>query len=149
MNTAWVIGILVGMTSFGVMETAGFQSPSLKNTLAEKRDHRRVLVLYSREDSQPTLSAQQKAIQAEKTGLAERDLDVIVLTDANLSEPDRRFLMQSPFKLSPSTGFKGWLIGKDGGVKHTFRKPIDPGELFRIIDSMPMRQAEASNAKRN
>jgi hypothetical protein len=27
-------------------------------------------------------------------------------------------------------------------VKHAFKKPIESVELFRIIDSMPMRQAE-------
>ncbi|RRA97767.1 DUF4174 domain-containing protein [Larkinella rosea] len=138
--------MLVGMIW---LENAGFQSPSLKNTLAAKRDHRRVLVIYSRESSQQELDAQQKAFQAEKTGLAERDLDVIVLTDAKLPETDRRFLMQNPFNLSPATGFKGWLIGKDGGVKHAFTKPVDSGELFRIIDSMPMRQAEMSKGKKS
>ncbi|GAB3917613.1 hypothetical protein GCM10028804_06020 [Larkinella terrae] len=132
------MGMLVGMTWLGALENTGFQPSSLKNTLAEKRDHRRVLVLFSRGDAQTAWGT----LQTEKTGLAERDLDVLVFTDANLSDSDRRFLTQNPFKLAPSDEFKGWLIGKDGGVKRTFVKPINPNELFRLIDSMPMRQAE-------
>ncbi|WP_229321348.1 DUF4174 domain-containing protein [Larkinella knui] len=125
------------------MESIANITKSLKAVLEEKRDHRRVLVLYGRDDVQHFLLEQQDALHTEEKQLAERDLDVIVLVASTLPEPDRQFLMQDPFKLMPSDGFHGWLIGKDGGVKHTFRKPVEPKELFRIIDSMPMRQAEA------
>jgi hypothetical protein len=34
------------------------------------------------------------------------------------------------------------LIGKDGGEKYRSTSPVAPEALFRIIDAMPMRQAE-------
>ncbi|MGA0560665.1 DUF4174 domain-containing protein [Larkinella sp. VNQ87] len=125
------------------MESIGNITKSLKAVLDEKRDHRRVLVLYGRDDVQHFLIEQQEALHAEQDGVAERDLDVIVLVASTLPEPDRQFMMHKPFELMPSDNFRGWLIGKDGGVKHQFSKPLEPKELFRIIDSMPMRQAEA------
>ncbi|GAB3313290.1 hypothetical protein GCM10027299_00150 [Larkinella ripae] len=124
------------------MESTGVQKKSLKAILDEKRDNRRVLVLYGRDDVQHFLIEQQEALHAEKDGLTERDLDVVVLVASEVVEPDRQFLMQEPFKLVPSNNFQGWLIGKDGGIKETFSKPAEPQEIFRIIDSMPMRKAE-------
>lgn len=41
-----------------------------------------------------------------------------------------------------STEFQAVLIGKDGGRKREQAKPMNPDDLFALIDSMPMRQAE-------
>lgn len=142
MQMVWLMGLLLGMTLFGTMENSGSQKKSLQSLLDEKRNNRRVLLLYGADKAQPAFRQQQQILQAEKAGLDERDLDIIVLTAAELPETDRQFLAKNAFQLTPSDVFKGWLIGKDGGVKHTFKKPIKAGELFRIIDSMPMRQAE-------
>jgi hypothetical protein len=122
------------------MESTANQKTSLKAILAEKKDKRRVLLIYGRDDAQHFTIAQQEALNADE--LAERDLDVIVLVASTLAEPDRQFLMQDEFKLVPAEDFQGWLIGKDGGVKHRFQKPIDPKELYGLIDQMPMRKAE-------
>ncbi|WP_240625522.1 DUF4174 domain-containing protein [Spirosoma pollinicola] len=125
------------------MESVANQQKSLKAILTEKKDHRRVLLLYTRDDAQHYSIQQQEALNEEKAGLDERDLDVIVLLSSLLMEPDRQFLMHD-FKLNPSDEFSAWLIGKDGGVKQTYKKPIDVKDLFRIIDSMPMRRQEKS-----
>jgi hypothetical protein len=39
------------------------------------------------------------------------------------------------------------LIGKDGGEKSRWTKAPKPEELFRLIDAMPMRQAEINRKK--
>ena len=45
---------------------------------------------------------------------------------------------------APDTGtFHAALIGKDGTVKLKVSEPVSNGELFAIIDSMPMRAAES------
>ena len=142
MQMVWLMGLLLGMTLVGTMENSGSQKKSLKATLEEKQNNRRVLLLYGSDQAQPAFLQQKKILQAEKAGLDERNLDVIVLTAAELPETDRQFLTKNAFQLTPSDVFKGWLIGKDGGVKQTFKKPVEPREVFRIIDSMPMRQAE-------
>ncbi len=141
MNARLLITVLLLMGSLNLMESVANQKKSLKAMLSDKKDHRRVLLLYGRDDAQFSLINQQEDLHTETNALAERDLDVIVLVASEVQEPDRQFLMQA-FKLVPSEEFRGWLIGKDGGIKHTFTKPIAPAELFRIIDAMPMRKSE-------
>lgn len=130
------------------MESVANQRKSLKAILDEKKDNRRVLLLYGRDPSsgspgQRYLIDQQEALNEVSDQLAERDLDVIVLIASVLPEPDRWFLMHSDFKLVPQEDFMGWLVGKDGTVKQVYTKPVSPDELFQTIDAMPMRQEEA------
>jgi hypothetical protein len=134
-----LIGLLIGLTP--IMESVANQQKSLKAILSEKKDHRRVLLLYGRDDAQHYLIEQQESLNEVKDGLTERDLDVIVIVASELQEPDRQFLMHD-YKLVPSEDFIGWLIGKDGGVKQTYQKPVTSQDLFRTIDSMPMRKQE-------
>lgn len=126
------------------MESVANQQKSLKAMLTEKKDHRRVLLIYGRDDAQHYIIEQQEALNEEKAGIAERDLDVIVLVASLVMEPDRQFLMHD-YKLNPADDFAGWLIGKDGGVKQTYKKPVSVKELFQTIDSMPMRKQESKN----
>jgi hypothetical protein len=147
MRTGWFfLAILIGYIALtGNMESTANQRKSLKAILDEKRGDRRVLVLYGRENGPHQLIEQQEALHPKTIteAMAERDLDVIVLVGYTLSEPDRWYLTHSEFNLVPAEDFQGWLIGKDGGIKHTFKQVTQPEEIFRIIDSMPMRQDEA------
>ena len=61
------------------MESVANQSKSLKAMLDEKKDHRRVLLLYGRDDAQHYLIEQQESLNEVRDKMAERDLDVIVL----------------------------------------------------------------------
>lgn len=145
MRKRWLMSLMVLLTGLTlVMESVANQQKSLKAILNEKKDHRRVLLLYGRDDAQHYLIEQQEALNEAKDGLAERDLDVIVLIASLVMEPDRQFLMHD-YKLNPSDNFAGWLIGKDGGVKKTYKKPVTVKDLFQTIDSMPMRKQEAKN----
>lgn len=134
-----LIVLLTGLTF--VMESVANQQKSLKAILHDKKDHRRVLLIYGRDDAQHYLIEQQEALNEAKDGLAERDLDVLVLIASLVMEPDRQFLMHD-YKLNPSDNYAGWLIGKDGGIKQTYKKPVSVKDLFATIDGMPMRQQE-------
>lgn len=143
MQTRWLIvliSVFIGFTPD--MESVANQKKSLKATLDEKKDHRRVLLIYGRDDAQHYLIEQQESLNEVRDGLAERELDVMVLVASELQEPDRWFLMHSDFKLVPQEDYMGWLVGKDGGIKKTYQKPISTEDLFRTIDAMPMRQQE-------
>ena len=129
----------MGLTFF--MESVANQKKSLKAILSEKKDHRRVLLVYGRDDAQHFIIEQQEALSEAKAGVAERDLDIIVLIASEVMEPDRQFLMHD-YKLNPSDEFAAWLIGKDGGAKKNYKKPVSTKELFDTIDSMPMRKQE-------
>jgi hypothetical protein len=52
---------------------------------------------------------------------------------------ERDFVIETRFG---SAAFSVVLIGKDGGEKLRRATPIAPAELFSLVDSMPMRQAE-------
>lgn len=136
--TAFLIVLTLGM------ESVANQKKSLKAILEEKKDNRRVLLLYGRDDAQHYIIEQQEALSEEQAGVTERDMDVIVLVASLVMEPDRQFLMRE-FKLLPSEDFVGWLIGKDGGIKQTYKKPVSPKELFQLVDGMPMRKQETKN----
>ncbi len=38
--------------------------------------------------------------------------------------------------------FVALLVGKDGTVKHRSGKPVEPREIFSLVDAMPMRRRE-------
>ena len=142
MRHLWLMNLIVllmGLTFF--MESVANQQKSLKAILNEKKDHRRVLLIYGRDDAQHYLIEQQEALTEARNGVTERDLDIIVLIASEVMEPDRQFLMHD-YKLIPSDDFAGWLIGKDGGIKETYKKPVSTKDLFKAIDSMPMRKQE-------
>lgn len=51
-------------------------------------------------------------------------------------------------RLSPSKNdFSIFLLGKDGGVKLKKDDVLEPTELFRVIDRMPMRQREMRDGR--
>ena len=117
------------------------QSQSLRATLTNKVSERRVVLLFGQRSRRFDLTVQEQRLALWTNQLAERDMDVIVLVNEDLNPVDRQFLVQK-FRLDPNTVFIGWLIGKDGGVKQTFTRPIDPDELCRVVDAMPMRRQE-------
>lgn len=142
MRKRWLMSLIVLLTGLTfVMESVANQQKSLKAILHDKKDHRRVLLIYGRDDAQHYLIEQQEALNEVKDGLAERDLDVVVLIASLVTEPDRQFLMHD-YKLNPSDHYTGWLIGKDGGIKQTYKEPVSVKDLFATIDGMPMRQQE-------
>ncbi len=142
MRKRWLMSLIVLLTGLTfVMESVANQQKSLKAILHDKKDHRRVLLIYGRDDAQHYLIEQQEALNEVKDGLAERDLDVVVLIASLVTEPDRQFLMHD-YKLNPSDHYAGWLIGKDGGIKQTYKEPVSVKDLFATIDGMPMRKQE-------
>ena len=72
-------------------------------------------------------------------GLADHDLLVPYLfadqSDSSAAALRERFSIRMD-------AFTAVLIGKDGGEKERFLKPVHPKTLFSIIDQMPMRRRE-------
>ena len=101
--------------------TAGLALPDLA---AHQWKHRVLIVDTPSVQAAPYLQ-QISAFDAAAAGLKERDLEVITQTAA--------------------PAFRVRLVGKDGGVKLDRSTPMTTGELFTIIDAMPMRQDEVSN----
>jgi hypothetical protein len=99
---------------------------------------------------QPTQAQEQARRVAEvREGFVERDMILVVIragkdrstlrgqtiSRESAEEIRRRFFADSqPFEVV--------LVGKDGSVKLRQDRPVEMAEVFRLIDSMPMRRRE-------
>jgi hypothetical protein len=83
-----------------------------------------------------------KTISAFKKELNERDIILFLYRDGKLYDTDLNLTAMNTSNTIPKA-FTGYLlIGKDGGIKSKERYPIDPEQIFTLIDGMPMRRAE-------
>ncbi|APO73616.1 hypothetical protein AM571_CH00771 [Rhizobium etli 8C-3] len=129
-----------------VEETQGGQAPVA--SLEEFRWKSRVLVIFADTDNSRA-ARQENQLLADRTGLQERDMVVFKISGStvkpifgaggDLNETALRKELRGP----EAGEFAAALVGKDGTVKLKVSEPVSNGELFAIIDSMPMRAAEA------
>ncbi|MBB3592441.1 hypothetical protein FHX08_002785 [Rhizobium sp. BK529] len=108
----------------------------------------RVFVVIADRDNSRA-ARQENLLLADRTALEERDIVIVKLVGSSIKS-----LFGSGHALNgqalreeletPDMGeFAAFLVGKDGTVKLKVSEPISAGELFAIIDSMPVRAAEA------
>jgi hypothetical protein len=95
---------------------------------------RRLLVFG---EAQPEFKKQLTLLHQDSSGIAERDLVIIIVEKE--SEYKKYNVISNQFTLL--------LIGKDGGEKLRSSKPVEIKTIFQLIDSMPMRQAEMKSRK--
>ncbi|AJC78002.1 hypothetical protein IE4803_CH00756 [Rhizobium etli bv. phaseoli str. IE4803] len=107
----------------------------------------RVFILFADKDN-ARAARQENQLLSDRAALEERDMVILKVSAGNVrplfgagdgldGEAIRRDLE------GPEAGeFAAFLLGKDGTVKLKVSEPITNGELFAIIDSMPMRAAE-------
>ncbi|ANL26644.1 hypothetical protein AMC90_CH00773 [Rhizobium phaseoli] len=104
----------------------------------------RVFVLFADRDN-ARAARQENQLLADRSALGERDMVVLKVSGSKV-----RALFGAADGLDgeaichdlegPEAGeFAAFLLGKDGTVKLKLSEPITNGELFAIIDSMPMR----------
>lgn len=108
----------------------------------------RVFIIIADRDNSRA-AGQENQLLADRAALEERDMVILKLVGSSIKplfgsgegldgEAIRRELD------APETGeFAAFLLGKDGTVKLKASEPITSAELFAIIDSMPVRAAEA------
>ncbi|MFP3542760.1 DUF4174 domain-containing protein [Rhizobium sp. SIMBA_035] len=108
----------------------------------------RVLVIFSDSDNSRA-ARQENQLLADRPALEERDMIVLKVSGNAVravfgsAEPVDAGALRDVLD-APDTGtFHAALIGKDGTVKLKVSEPVSNGELFAIIDSMPMRAAES------
>ncbi|SCB62090.1 protein of unknown function [Rhizobium aethiopicum] len=135
--------LLYGATK--IDETNGAYSPI--ESLAAFQWKNRVFILFA-DKNNARAARQENQLLSGRSALDERDMVVLKVSagavralfgaaDGLDGEAIRHDLE------GPEAGeFAAYLLGKDGTVKLTVSEPITNGELFAIIDSMPMRAAE-------
>jgi len=94
---------------------------------------RPVIVLSDSRDD-PRVARQIAALDHTRPGLDDRNIQV--LTEAKPGSRLRKTLGVA------ERGFAVVLVGKDGSVKKVWRDPVDPHQIFTLIDAMPMRRQE-------
>ena len=114
----------------------------------------RVLLILAENPTDVEFRRQVLALTAEKESLAERIGAVYRIFPnsygrglAETSVVSRK--SGSIHGLDPEKGFGLLLIGLDGSVKLRSENFVAPGELWGLIDSMPMRRAEIRKKGKN
>lgn len=101
------------------------------------RWNNRVILLFAPDARNPQLAQQKEMLDQEEAGIKDRDLKVFEVTSHSPSDEHLR----NRFHVKADS-FAVILIGKDGSKKLKRSEPTEPDDIFKLIDSMPMRQDE-------
>ena len=108
----------------------------------------RILVLFAHNSDDESYQTQMDKFSSFEDEIRDRDLVIFSIFDTECSTMNGDVISESSShsireKLSPAeSGYSIFLIEKDGGVKLKQDEVLEPAELFRVIDRMPMRQRE-------
>ncbi|ADI13702.1 DUF4174 domain-containing protein [Truepera radiovictrix] len=116
--------------------------------LATHRGTHRLLLLFAPAADDARYLEQVRRLQGVEDALAERDLRVFHLFErgqgvAGSSEvfPETAQRLREAFSVAPED-FAAVLVGKDGTEKARYGAPVEPADLFGVIDQMPMQRQE-------
>ena len=140
-NNGCLSGLLVGLAAASVPVAAPAQP--LKSVQWQNRP----LLIFAPSQSDAMLAKQRAIVRRARSGFLERDMIVVEIVGGSI---------QTTVGRSPSTtasairrhygvgngSFRVMLVGKDGGRKLSSRHVVSSGQLFGLIDSMPMRRDE-------
>ena len=124
--------------------------------LSAHRWENRVLIIKVKERlAAPDYSLQLDVLKNDRKGMLERKLVVYLIEDGMYNYQDLKVdnkgwrYVDPELKalLDSKKEFQVLLLGLDGGVKLNRDSYIPQDELFRIIDSMPMRASEMRKKK--
>lgn len=108
----------------------------------------RLLFLFAPESSHPLFESLKREIAARRQDMDDRDLIVFEILGVGSSsaagsqlDPPGAASFRKRFDVSPNA-FTVILVGKDGGVKLKTSDAVPLEDVFRLIDSMPMRRDE-------
>jgi hypothetical protein len=96
---------------------------------------KRTVLLFADKSSQTALKQQQQLLQADKSGLQQRDVEVKIYDSKSATAKNNHI----------RSGFTVLLIGKDKGEKLRSHQPVTTKKLFDLIDTMPMRKEEMAH----
>ncbi len=118
-------------------------------SLDEFRWKNRIVLLSDPDQESDLLNEQINSFTPYGREIADRDMLIFIFVDSVVRDTQGNKLDIAVEEI-PEPGFHGLiLIGKDGGVKMKENFPVDPLEVFNLIDSMPMRRAEMRRSKKN
>lgn len=111
----------------------------------------RVLVVSAANRDDPNLQRQEKELAESAEDFADRDMLLVTLLEDSPSRAGDRALareeagaMLEALDIRPGS-FALRLVGKDGSVKLSAENATPMSEIYALIDTMPMRQAEKAD----
>ncbi len=131
-----------------ILMTPVLSNEAIAQDLSIYRWESRLVLLIVEDENNPLLEQQLSIFMKDTLGLSERKLTIISSTSsaAKREYPNTMEKFQHSGTLYQNYHRKGAfefiLIGLDGGEKLRRQKVMKLEELYRIIDSMPMRAAE-------
>jgi hypothetical protein len=136
----WSIPLLAaGLASVGLLSSGAIAFAAAFDPLSGLLWKERPLVVVADQLADERFQKQIAALEARGRALADYDIELVALTGDSAA-------LRHKLRL-PTTGFAVALVGKDGGVKETWRDPVDPDCIFALIDTMPMRRDEVRRRK--
>jgi len=135
------------------------QPPVDAQNLSDHKWENRVLIVQSYDTASNKFIDQMNQFEKANAEMKERKLvlyqifgDQYRMIDFQISGENQRWKsvkLGSKYIKNKNTPFKVTLIGLDGGRKLEDTEILTKSELFRIIDSMPMRKQEMRVKRRN
>ena len=109
----------------------------------------RLLLLFAPGEEHKALQRQIDLLTAQQPEVTDRDLKIYQIYPDRAQHPDGGHLPKNfsdklylKYDISVGDGLVVLLIGKDGTEKLRESQVVSPEQIFRLIDSMPMRQRE-------
>lgn len=139
--------------AFVALFASGAQSEPFR--LDDLRWKQRVLLVFAPDDSHPHFKQQLQRWQRAEDGMKERDLVWVPLVagkPTTVLGMDLGSDVQRSLRIryrANANSFTVVLLGRDGGEKLHRTEPVEAIDLFRLIDSMPMRQQEMRKQQRD
>ena len=145
---SWMLSLALmgpGMNT-ATAETVG--APESAFSLEAVRWQFRVLVVSAPDSSDERLHTQLEAVEASRADFEERNLLLVTLFDGAGSVAGEQPLtreqadrVRAALAIDQSA-FAVRLIGKDGGIKLRKSTVVSMGDIYGLIDTMPMRRSE-------
>jgi hypothetical protein len=107
----------------------------------------RLILILSNNPNSDVLNDQLRILKSDKLGLTERKLKIFRIHPYDIDSLEKQedvIVSERIYNhfIDKNETFQIILIGLDGGVKLRQNKILSRQELYTLIDSMPMRQAE-------
>ncbi len=114
----------------------------------------RKLIIFSPDPAHPPYQQQKVELDKELGGLLKRDLVIISTIETKAGSgfgaavtPEEALAARKAYGV-PDDAFLMFLVGKDGGIKWQSTEVVTVGDLYEIIDAMPMGASEAADRKK-
>jgi len=121
---------------------------AMDEDIAHLQWKKRLLLVFAADSAQSNFQSLANEISSRQADVEDRDLVVFEILESGTSrmnrsriEPQKAASIREQFGIA-SDGFTVILVGKDGGIKLKRNDQVRLDEIFKLIDSMPMRQDE-------